>query len=53
MASMAYQVAWEALGYLFQRNSAEQRKGTKGQLVSDQAINKELIKFCQEQPVKF
>lgn len=53
MASMAYQVAWEALGYLFQRNSAKQRKGTKGLLLSDQAINQVLIKFCREHPVKF
>lgn len=28
MASMAYQVAWEALGYLFQRNSGKQRRVT-------------------------
>lgn len=51
MALMAYQVAWEALGYLFQRNSAEQRKGTKVVLLSDQAINQAIIMLCQEQHV--
>lgn len=53
MASMAYRVAWEALGYLFQRNSAEQRKGTKGLLLSDQAINQAIIMFSQERHVNF
>lgn len=53
MASMAYQVALEALGYLFQRNSAKQRKGTVGLLLSEKAINQAIIVFCQEHYVKF
>lgn len=52
MASMAYQVVWAALGYLFQRNSAEQRKGTKGLLLSGQAVSQAIIMLCQERHVK-
>lgn len=48
MASVAYQVVLEALGYLFQRNSAEQRKATKGLMLSDQAVNQAIIMLCQE-----
>lgn len=53
MASMAYQVAWEALGYLFQRNSAEQRQGTKELLLSGQAVNQVIIVFCHEHYEEF